>query len=143
MDITDFEDDARAGIETVPVRHGRGAASAVALGCSVVSAVSATGASLAPCIGRLAGAGGGGGGGGEGYILGWRNNSMMTGLASSLTALAMSPGVRRVLLSAAGSAMLVRRTYGVWRTKGEDSKLADRAVEESLISVLLVLASFL
>ena len=68
---------------------------------------------------------------------------MMPCLASSLTSLAMSPGVRRVLLSAAGSAMLVRRAYGVWRTKGEDSKLADRAVEESLISVLLVLASFL
>jgi len=137
MDITDFEDDARAGIETVPVRHGRGAASAVALGCSVVSAVSATGASLAPYVGRGLAAGGGGG-----YIIGWRNG-MMSGLASSLTALAMSPGVRRVLLSAAGSAMLVRRTYGVWRTKGKDSKLADRAVEESLISVLLVLASFL
>lgn len=143
MDITDFEDDARAGIETVPVRHGRGAASAVALGCSVVSAVSATGASLAPYVGRrLAAAGGGGVRGDGGCIIGWRNG-MMPCLASSLTSLAMSPGVRRVLLSAAGSAMLVRRTYGVWRTKGEDSKLADRAVEESLISVLLVLASFL
>ena len=70
MDITDFEDDARAGIETVPVRHGRGAASAVALGCSVVSAVSATGASLAPYVGRgLAAARGGVGGGAGGALM--------------------------------------------------------------------------
>ena len=68
---------------------------------------------------------------------------MMPGLASSLTALTISPGARRVLLSGSGSAMLVQRTYAVWRTKGEDSKLADRTIEESLISVLLVLASFL
>ncbi len=68
---------------------------------------------------------------------------MMPGLTSSLTALEMSPGARRVLLSAAGNTMLVRRTYGVWRTKGEDLKLANQAVEESLIIVLLVLASIL
>jgi len=79
---------------------------------------------------------------GGGYIIGWRNG-MMPGLTSSLTALEMSPGARRVLLSAAGNTMLVRRTYGVWRTKGEDLKLANQAVEESLISVLLVLASIL
>ncbi len=68
---------------------------------------------------------------------------MMPGLTSSLTALEMSPGARRVLLFAAGNTMLVRRTYGVWSTKGEDLKLANQAVEESLISVLLVLASIL
>ena len=68
---------------------------------------------------------------------------MMPGLTSSLTALEMSLGARRVLLSAAGSTLLVRRTYGVWRTKGEDSKLADQAIEENLIIVLLVLAIIL
>jgi hypothetical protein len=52
-------------------------------------------------------------------------------------------GTRRVLLSVAGGAMLVQKMYDVWRRKGKDSKLDDCAIEESLMSVLLVLASFL
>ncbi len=68
---------------------------------------------------------------------------MVTGLASSLTALVTTPGTRRVLPSVAGSAMLVWRRYDGWRTKGKYSKLANHAMEESLMSILLVLASFL
>jgi hypothetical protein len=130
MDITDLEGDARAGIETVPVMYGKGAASAVAFGCSVISAISACGASLIPWIGR------------GGTIVIERHNGM-PGHFASLTALVVTSEVRRLLLSVAGSGMLLRRTLGVWKTKGEDAKLADRAIDESLISVLLVLASFL
>ena len=127
----------------VSVRHGRETASAGALACSVVSAVSATEALLAPYVGRLAVVGAGGGGvRRRGYVIGW-HNGMMPGLASSLTTLAMYLGARRVLLSASGSVMLVWRTYTILRTKGKDSKLADCAIEESLICVLLMLASFL
>lgn len=133
MDITDCEGDAQAGIETVPVKYGKRVASGVALGCSFVSAISACGASLIPWIRRLAVVGGGGS---------VERYNGMPGLAS-LTALIMTSGVRKVLLSVAGSGMLVRRTYAVWKTNGEDAKLADRAIDESLISVLLVLASFL
>ena len=116
---------------------------ALALAFSVLLAVLATGALLAPHLGMLAVVGAGTGGGRRGgYAIGW-HGGMMPGLASSLTALTMSLGARRVLLSASGSVMLVRRTYTVWRTKGKDSKLADCTIEESLISVLLVLASFL
>jgi hypothetical protein len=91
-------------------------------------------------------AGGGrreGGGVGGASIIEWKSNGAVPGLALSLTTLVTTPGTMRVLLSVAGGAMLVRRTYDVWRTKGEDSKLADRAIEEILMSVLLVLASFL
>ena len=144
MDITDCKGNARVGIKTVPVRHGKGATSAAALACSVVLAGLPTGASLAQHAGRLAAAAGAGGGGGVGggSVIGWGDGTM-PGLTSSLDALVMDPGARRVLLSASGSAMLVRRTYAIWRARGEDSKLANRAIEESLISVLLVLASFL
>ncbi len=107
-------------------------------------AVSAIGASLTPYIGRLAGAGGGeGGGGGGASIIEWQSNGAVPDLASSLTALVTAPGTRRVLPFVAGSVMLVRRTYDVWRMKGKNSNLADRTIEESLVSVLLVLASFL
>ncbi|KAL3798308.1 hypothetical protein ACHAW5_010645 [Stephanodiscus triporus] len=133
MDITDCEGDARAGIETVPVKYGKRVASGVALGCSFVSAISACGASLIPWIKRLALVGGGGS---------VERYNGMPGRAS-LTALIMTSGVRKVLLSVAGSGMLARRTFAVWKTNGEDAKLADRAIDESLISVLLVLASFL
>ncbi|KAL3810320.1 hypothetical protein ACHAXA_008255 [Cyclostephanos tholiformis] len=132
MDIADSEGDARAGIETVPVKYGRGVASGIAFGCSVMSAISACGASLMPWIGSIGG----------GIIIEQRHNDM-SGYIASLAALAVSSKVRNVLLSVAGSGMLLRRTYGVWRTNGEDVKLVHRAVEESLISVVLVLASFL
>jgi len=39
--------------------------------------------------------------------------------------------------------MLLLRTFRVWKTNGEDTILADRAIRESLLSVLLVLASFM
>jgi hypothetical protein len=55
----------------------------------------------------------------------------------------VSPEARKLLLSFVGSGMLLRRTYDVWRTNGEDDTLVDRAIDESLLSVLLVLASFL
>jgi hypothetical protein len=101
---------------------------------------------LAPYVRRLAAAGGGGGGGREGggaFIIKWQSNGVVPGLALFLTALVTTPGTSRVLLSMAGGTMLVPRTYNVWRTKGNNSKLADCAIEESLMSVLLVLASFL
>jgi hypothetical protein len=130
MDITDLEGDARAGIETVPVKYGRGVASAVAFGCSVISAISACGASLIPWILR-----------GENIVI--ERPTGMPGQFASLASLVMTSEVRRVLLSVTGSGMLLRRTLSVWKTKGRDAKLADRAIDESLISVLLVLVSFL
>ena len=131
MDITDCEGDAQAGIETVPVRYGKGVASRVALGCSFISAMSACGASLIPWIPRLVE-------GGEPL----RNLIAMPSI-SSITTLLTKSQARRALLSVAGSGMLLQRTWSVWKTKGEDANLCERAVRESLISVLLVLASFL
>ncbi len=83
----------------------------MALGCSVASAVLATGALLAPFAGRLVAAGGGGGGGGGGAsIIGWQSNGVVPSLASSLTTLVTTPGMRMVLPSVASGSMLVRRT---------------------------------
>jgi hypothetical protein len=54
----------------------------------------------------------------------------------------MMPSVRRLVLSISGSTMLLYRAYSVWKTRGENVDLAERAVGSSLFSVLLVLASF-
>merc|ERR1719203_1689357 len=123
MDITDFEGDARAGIETVPVKYGKGMASCVALGCSCASALSACGSSVMRLVE---------GGGSLGNLI----------AAPSLSSIT-NPQSRSVLLSVAGTGMLLWRTISVWKTKGEDAHLCERAIRESLISVLLVLASFL
>ena len=121
MDITDCEGDAQAGISTVPVKHGKNVASVVALVCSLISACAA---SLIPWTKTLA----------------MRGDSINKyGLASLFTI----PDTRKVILSVAGSAMLLLRTFSVWRSNGEDLNLAERAIRESLLSVLLVLASFL
>lgn len=128
MDITDCEGDARGGIQTIPVKHGKNTASAVALVCSLVSAISACAASLIPLIRTLA----------------VRGESFKTSCKTmSGASLLSTPDTRKVILSVIGSAMLLLRTFRVWKTNGEDTNLADRAIRESLLSVLLVLASFL
>ena len=128
MDITDCEGDAQAGVTTVPVKYGKKTASGVAFSCSLISAISACSASLIPWILTLA-------------VRGESSTAYKTipGLASIVT----TPGVRKVFLSVAGSTMLLLRTFGVWKSNGEDSNLAERAIRESLFSVLFVLASFL
>jgi hypothetical protein len=61
----------------------------------------------------------------------------------TLIAIVQKSEARRLLLSLVGSGMLLRRIYDVWWSTGEDNTLVNLAVDESLLSVLLVLASFL
>ena len=118
MDITDFTGDAKAGIETVPVRYGRDKASSVALVCSLVSAFSATLAAFMP----------------------WQKPIICI---PSWKYLLTNSTVRKVVLSLIGSSMLLYRAFDVWRTKGDNCDLAEKAVSESLIAVLFLLGSFM
>ncbi|KAL7510257.1 hypothetical protein ACHAXN_007245 [Cyclotella atomus] len=112
MDITDYESDGRAGIQTIPVKYGTRVAANVAFGWSFMSGAAACALPLPlESLKRL------------GLIV-------------------MTPEIRRLLLSVVGSTMLLHRAYSVVRTKGEDVDLAEKAVSSSLFSVLLVLASF-
>jgi hypothetical protein len=54
-----------------------------------------------------------------------------------------SLGVRKLVLSVIGSGYLAQKTYAVFRTKGDDVVLAEKAVRGGLVGVLFVLASFL
>ena len=118
MDITDYDGDREAGIETVPVKYGKKYASGVALICSFVSSFSACAAQLVASKQELS----------------------MKSLVS--TSLLINSGTRKFILALVGSGMMVRRTFSVWKTKGEESKLAERAIRECLVSTVLILASF-
>jgi 4-hydroxybenzoate polyprenyltransferase len=138
MDITDLENDGRAGIQTIPVRYGTKTAANVAFGWSFLSAVAACALPLVKGVPVLV------------ELMGGRSCwelmriFMSTPHASlhSLGLVVMTPTIRRLLLSVVGSVMLLHRAYSVVRTKGEDVNLAEKAVRSSLFSVLLVLASF-
>lgn len=128
MDITDFEGDARAGIETVPVKYGKEMASRVAMGWSIVSAVAACGESLVKWV-----------------PMGISRLMCMSSGANITTSLPImtSPAARKLVLSVMGSGLFARKTYAVWKTKGDDVVLAEKAVRDGLLGVLLVLASFM
>jgi len=119
MDVTDYEGDSQAGIKTVPVKHGKKFAAGVALVCSFVSALSACTASLIPLIRTR-----------HELSIKWS----MSLLSNSIT--------RKTLLAILGSGMMVQRAYSVWSTEGEDSKLAERAIRQSSLFTVLILASF-
>jgi 4-hydroxybenzoate polyprenyltransferase len=134
MDIIDYGGDARAGIETIPVRYGKRIAANVALVCSILSSMSACAMPIWMLCSRMLLATRGGG-----SPLGLNTG----GMTPTLNACLQTSEARRLLLSLVGSGMLLRRIYDVWWTNGEDNTLVNRAVDESLLSVLLVLASFL
>lgn len=116
MDIADCEGDARAGIQTIPVKYGKNFAANVAMVCRIISVLSACGE--------------------------WISKLMTSG--ADITSMAMSAsGMRKLLLSVVGSGFFAAKTYAVFRTKGDDYILAEKAVREGLLGVLLVLFSFM
>jgi 4-hydroxybenzoate polyprenyltransferase len=142
MDITDCESDARAGIVTVPVKYGRDVAAKVALGWSFLSCVASCALPLAWGLPLVKA-------GLDGHptvalnaAISRKFMSMPLTYLNSVLAIIMTPGIRRLGLSLVGSTLLLYRAYGVAKTKGEDTDLAERAIGSSLFSVLLVLASF-
>lgn len=138
MDITDVESDARAGIQTIPVKYGTIVAANVAMGWSFLSGVAACASPLMKCISHT-----------KEFIgpfsgVETLRNSLIAPVESCkyVCSTLMSPDLRRLLLSIIGSTMLLYRAYTVVKSDGEDVYLAEQAVGSSLISVLLVLASF-
>lgn len=138
MDITDFDSDAKAGIQTIPVKYGTDVAAAVAFGWSALSGVAACALPLVKGIPVL-----------TQFVDGQSLKVMLRSLIStpmasfsSLASVMTIPSIRRLALSLVGSTMLLHRAYSVVKSKRERVDLAERAVGSSLFSVLLVLASF-
>lgn len=124
MDITDCEGDARAGIQTLPVKYGKEMASRVAFGWSVVACAAACGESLVKWIPM--------------------GISRLMSMSSGVDKMSMTvASTRKLFLSILGGGLFAQKTYSVLRTKGDDTILAETAVRDSLLGVLLVLASFM
>mmetsp|Transcript_30046 Transcript_30046/g.46548 ORF Transcript_30046/g.46548 Transcript_30046/m.46548 type:complete len:214 (+) Transcript_30046:870-1511(+) len=124
MDITDCEGDAKAGIQTLPVKYGKEMASTVAMGWSIVACISACGESLVKWVPI--------------------GISRLMSMSSGADAMSVTfPAARKLVLSTLGGGLFAQKTYQVWRTKGGDVVLAEKAVRDGLLGVLLVLASFM
>lgn len=124
MDITDCEGDAKAGIQTLPVKYGKQMASRVAMGWSIVSCASACGESLVKWVPM--------------------GISRLMSISSAADTMPLTvAATRKLVLSIVGGGLFAQKTYDVLKTKGDDVLLAEKAVRDSLLGVLLVLASFM
>lgn len=116
MDINDVPDDADHGVRTVPVVYGRKFASAVGATCSLGVAMLALSVPLWQVVSVVVGGGG----------------------ASTLT----RGMLRRLTLASVGSLAQLGRSWQVLRSEGQDPAIVERAVDEGLLTVVVLLASF-
>ena len=125
MDLNDVEPDRAVGVLTVPVRYGRRFGSRFALLMSGMAVLLAT---VYPAIdlGMV--------------VLG---NHSANIAASVWIRLASTPRrIWRFLLALTGSSLLLRRSLQVYRTEGQNRDIVQQAVDEGLLSILFILASF-
>ena len=113
MDITDYEADKSAGINTVPVVNGKRMASKV-------------------------------------VMLQWLASGMFISISpimeiySKLKCVGSFPTfhlIRKLSLALTGSAWIITRGIQIFLKEGNDNKLLERAIEETKLSMLLLLAS--
>lgn len=125
MDCNDCDSDAHSDIRTVPVVRGQSFASGVAFVSAGLMAASATAGPVGEVLQQL-------------------RQRTIGGGAGSLFSFAAGGGgaVRRLALASLASATALRRAYQVWHTRGADKTVNDRAVQEGLLTVLVLLASF-
>jgi 4-hydroxybenzoate polyprenyltransferase len=124
MDCNDVENDGRANVLTVPVVHGRRFASQVALAATVIVTGLTVGLELLE-------------------IATTTTAMTMTGRPNSVLLQSIPrQAARRLALAGVASALSLRRSWRVYRTHGSDRKAVDKAVDESLVTVAVLLASF-
>ncbi|KAL7575989.1 hypothetical protein ACA910_000777 [Epithemia clementina (nom. ined.)] len=122
MDCNDVEADKSVGVLTVPVTHGTRFASRFGLLASVIVAVLTTVFPAADSA-RL--------------LFGGANVG-----ACWATMTSHPRAIWRLVLALTGSSLLLRRSWQVYQTEGKDKDLVTLTVDEGLLSVLFVLASF-
>jgi 4-hydroxybenzoate polyprenyltransferase len=121
MDCNDVPDDTIHGVRTVPVVHGRKFASIVGFGCTLSVSVLAMAGPLFQVLART---------------------TMTTTMTTSVLETLPLWLIRRLVLATVGSTMQVRRAYQVLVTEGKDKSVVERAVNEGLLSVVVLLGSF-
>ena len=116
MDMNDVEEDEAAGVMTVPVVHGKEYASRV----SFLSSLVVCGLAVTP------------------PLLSFLQQYSARGALSMALFLSSWP----LALAMLGGTAQVHRAWQVLRTKGKNETVNDRAVNEGLLTVMLILASF-
>jgi len=113
MDINDIEDDAKHSVRTVPVVYGKRFTSRIGVLCSL-------------CVLSLG-------------VLGPMYD-IMTGDVGITVGRRLV--IRRLTMAAIGGLAQLRRSWQVFRTEGSDADVVDVAVDEGLLTVILIMASF-
>lgn len=123
MDINDVDEDRECNVRTVPVAHGNRFASKAAF---ISTAAMAACAMMGP-LWRL--------GASLGSDLSW---------GALTSALSSNPGgaTRQLVFASLGCLPQVRRAFDVYKTEGEDRPTIEKAVDESKLTFVLILASF-
>lgn len=137
MDIDDAEGDARAGIQTVPVFHGKRFASRTVLALSIASVLVAgagpglsllQSSSVWPTAFRSA------------IDSGW---SIPSAIGSTFQSFLSTPDAKRLALVLLGGGLYVNAACSVASTEGEDSSATQRVISRSMIGALMIWASFI
>ena len=120
MDINDVNDDAKHNVRTVPVVYGRRFASRIGVVCSL-------------CVLSLG-------------IIGPLYDMIITGTVGSITGSSsrrrLIVNIRRLTMATIGGLAQLRRSWQVFQTEGNDADVVDVAVDEGLLTVILLMASF-
>ena len=121
LDCNDVIADQEAGVKTLPLVYGRGFASGIALGTTVIMSAIVL----------------------SQPILELKRACQSSATCTVWNVLKSSPAItRRFGFALTASLILLRRSWQVYRTRGKDSKVNSTAVDESLITVVFLLASF-
>jgi 4-hydroxybenzoate polyprenyltransferase len=122
LDCNDVIPDKEAGVKTLPLVYGRDFASGIALCTTMCMSAIALSQPV------------------------WELMSQMWSSSTTTTlwnVLKLSPVVaRRLGFALTASVIMLWRSWQVYRTKGKDSTVNSTAVDESLITVVFLLASF-
>ena len=121
LDCNDVVCDTKAGIRTLPVEYGREVSSGIALATTICMSLIALSQPVLQVMNL------------------WRSNPSASfwGMLKSTPVLS-----RRLGLALTASIIMLRRSWQVYQTRGKDSKVNSTAVDESLITVIFLLASF-
>jgi len=131
MDCNDCIQDRQSGIVTIPVKYGYTFASRVAFASWIIMSAIA----FSNPVGELA----------RGIAA--TAAAPVTSPLQAIRVMASTPTalhvMRKLALTAVGSVLLIRRGWQVLRCQGRNKEVVDRAIEESMVSVLLYWVSFL
>jgi 4-hydroxybenzoate polyprenyltransferase len=130
MDCNDMDNDRIAAVLTVPVVYGRRFATRIAFACVILMSTIAMTSPIAQTANMIARA-----------LLYPVTMSKLISVLSAVINGSLAT-LRRALFATIGSILTLRRYVNVVQTEASDKEIVDKAVDESLVTVLFFLLSF-